>query len=137
VTHADDGTEDVLVVELRTPIYNDATSKLTYGVTVLFDCTGEGVAHVAMAQKDLELPASFGRTSLFIDSCQDNTINCYDNTGQNLVGSVGTVSMCRDFGDWCCHPCTGTEDGWIDTCNAVFEEQCNNSCMAELSGGCW
>jgi hypothetical protein len=69
VTETDSGEEDIIVLELTSPTYDDASSTLTYGATILDVYQGDGLTHLAQQQVDDQLPESFGRTSLFIDDC--------------------------------------------------------------------
>ncbi len=47
ITNDADGNEDILVVELVEPAYDAATCTVTYGVNILSDYEGSGLAHVA------------------------------------------------------------------------------------------
>lgn len=135
VTHGDDGTEDVLVVELLNPAYDEAAGSLTYGVTVLSDYSGEGLAYVAAQQQDSQLAATFGRTSLFIDDCSNaNPLDCYNGCYTKAVGNLGERGMCWSWSDLGCKPCSGGWSGTADECNSQFSA-CNGKCFTE-GGNC-
>jgi hypothetical protein len=131
VTQAGDGTEDVLVLELLAPVYDEASGTLTYGATILDEYQGDGLTHVAVQQQDNSLPETFGRASLFIDDCAPAT----DCNVQYLVGMLpqwqsvgplptGPVHKCWHWGDFVCHPCT--EQG--DVNEFITNEYLNNLC---------
>jgi hypothetical protein len=63
VTQTEDGTEDVAVLELLTPTYDEAAGTLTYGARILSEYEGDGLDHVAAQQQDDALPATFGRST--------------------------------------------------------------------------
>jgi hypothetical protein len=135
VTYTEDGTQEVVVVELMEPSYDEASGTLTYGVIVLEEYQGEGLQHVAAQQQDAELPGSFGHVSLFIDDCPDYVFRCW--LGCYQVGHLGAhtnVGTCWSWSDFECQPCGGGWDSinWddiIDHCNFTFEEECRGECL--------
>jgi hypothetical protein len=68
------GEEDVLVMELMTPVYDAEATALTYEAKVLRDYGGRGLADLAQQQTDYELAASFNEGSLFIDDCPNSLL---------------------------------------------------------------
>lgn len=60
-------TEDILIVTLSNPYYNNVTNELAYTVTVIADYQGTGLKELA-AKSDPTLPQELGRVVLFIDS---------------------------------------------------------------------
>jgi hypothetical protein len=68
VTRTGDGEEIVVVIELLDPTYDAATATVTYKVTELADYSLVSDDFAARAQSIAALPATFGPTSLFIDS---------------------------------------------------------------------
>jgi hypothetical protein len=62
--------EDVLIVELRQPVYDAAAGTLRYTVTVLGESGAEGLAAWS-DRADASLPESFGHVALFIDGMAD------------------------------------------------------------------
>jgi hypothetical protein len=139
VTQTEDGTEDVAVLELLTPTYDEAAGTLTYGARILSEYEGDGLDHVAAQQQDDALPATFGRSSLFIDSCADVT-ECLAYGGHTVneqpvavnVGGFpgGYRTMCWHLGDFVCHPCNKQYT------NADFDAMCN-SAYPQCNGACW
>ena len=74
--------EDILIVELSNPRYDQAAGTLAYDVRVLAGYTGTGLADLAVRQADDEFASSFTTPHLFIDGCGSG--QCWD----------GPVSMC-------------------------------------------
>lgn len=120
VTKDERGDEDILVVELVDPGYDAGSGTITYGVNVLSEYEGEGLAHVAARQQDAALPERFGEASLFIDECP--TIeSCYhggDNVGPVPGGPIGT---CWSWSDVSCQPCDGNStDYYGHLCDQTY-----------------
>ena len=142
VTRAEDGTEDVVVLELLNPAYDEAAGTLTYGATILAEYQGDGLAHAAAQQQDDALPATFGQSSLFIDACTPRT-ECGGSVfaGRTFhwktVGPlpVGPITTCWHLGDFVCHPCNeqGDFNPFLD--NDFFDRICNNT-YPECNGNC-
>ena len=138
-----DAGDDVVVVELFAPTYDEGTGRVTYGVNILSDYAVEGLAHAAAQDTIAELPADFVRASLFIDDCTSpKQVYCYSapsglDSG-SLVGNLGSYPFCWHFGDLCCWPCeSDSEDYWNTQCNQMFSAQaCDGECHAH-SDGCW
>ncbi len=65
VTNDADGNEDTLVVELIEPVYDAGAATVTYGVNILSDYEGSGLAHATGQQADEDLAPTFGNASLF------------------------------------------------------------------------
>ncbi len=129
VTRTDAGTEDVVVLELQNPIYDEATATVTYGATILDDYTGKGLAHVAARQQDATLPETFGRSSLFIDDCGPLPVmvDCTGGADCLVVGSLGEMTLCWTANDGC-QPCIGVEAA-ANECNTRYAA-CNGACVA-------
>ena len=71
VTEADaDAEDEVIILELITPTYDEAAGTLTYGATVLGAYAGEPLTQIAADQDAGLVPETFGRASLFIDDLQ-------------------------------------------------------------------
>ncbi|MGC4190278.1 MAG: hypothetical protein QM589_03475 [Thermomicrobiales bacterium] len=92
VTRSASGDEDVAVMELFAPHYDDKNGALTYGASILSGYQGGGLDFATARQKDDVLPAEFASASLFIDDCSDQTWGCYPRTGDNPNGAVGYVT---------------------------------------------
>jgi len=92
VTRSASGEEDVAVMELFAPHYDDSNGTLSYGASILAGYQGDGLTFAADRQQDDALPAEFASASLFIDDCTDQTWGCYPRTGDNPNGAVGYVT---------------------------------------------
>ena len=130
VTNDADGNEDILVVELVTPSYDADAGSVTYGVNILSDYEGSGLAHVAGRQQDEDLAPTFGEASLFIDDCP--TIeNCYD-IQLKRVGPVpgGPIGLCWVWSEVSCQPCDGQSIKSLnDLCTQTYPADCVNGCI--------
>lgn len=145
VTQTEDGTEEVVVLELLAPTYDESAGTLTYGATILAEYEGEGLTHVAAQQQDDALPETFGRSSLFIDDCApatDCNVLVYGSRLSSHYESVGPIPggpyrKCWHFGDFVCHPCTEqgnvnefiSNEGLSNLCNSTYAE-CEGLCEA-------
>lgn len=130
VTRAADGAEDVLVVELLSPTYDEAAGTLSYDVRVLENYQAEGLRYLADQQGDSTVPEQFGQASLFIDDCPDGDIPCFDSGCANY-GSLGTHTMCGN--GLCCGPCQNQDvNYWIGQCNEAFTN-CGGDCHPEIA----
>jgi hypothetical protein len=142
VAVGDGGVEDVAVVELLNPTYDQAASTLTYDAKLLADYGGDGLRHAAQVQVDFAFSEQFAEGSLFIDDCPDNRMSCY--ASGSYVGWVN-VGTCWDWGapyPACknCHDPAGY-------CASAFPHECSgraqvdqnvyitfNTCEARLDG---
>src|SRR5262249_33852244 len=78
------GDEDVAVLELYKPHYDEDTKTATYGVTLLKDWERTLAMGFSEAPTDLaKLAPSFGAAHLFIDGCSWGTVRCSDPSGSN------------------------------------------------------
>jgi len=142
VTQTEDGTEEVVVLELLAPTYDEATATLTYGATILAEYEGDGLTHVAAQQQGGEVPETFGRASLFIDDCAPAT-DCNVLVWGGMAShyeSVGPIPgapyhKCWHFGDFVCHPCTEQGDVNEFISNAYLSDLCNST-YAACEGMC-
>lgn len=79
-TRTEDGTEIVLVVELLEPTFDADSRTVTYQVIELAEYSSIGAEFADRVQPLGAMPASFGLTSLFIDSggdgCRENLTVC-------------------------------------------------------------
>ncbi len=128
VAHTADGAQDILVIELLTPVYDGDAGTLTYDARVLADYGERGLAHLAQQQTDFEYPETFGEGSLFIDDCPDSIDRCwYDSdTGRSYVGDI-TSGNCWDV--WICEPC----GSYSYQCNATFPDTCQGACYDDIA----
>jgi hypothetical protein len=118
--------EDILVVELMNPRYDEAAQSLAYDVRVLADYAGRGLADLAERQGDDQFSPAFMTAHLFIDGCGKG--QCWD----------GTVSMCvsckcfKGKVQGC--PCVS---GTRNACPAGMDCQINPGDPPGSTGSCW
>jgi hypothetical protein len=124
VVETESGQKDVLILELFNPVYDEATSTLTYDVRLLSDYQGEGLAYAALQQIDFDLDSTFGKGGLFVDGCADGRIYCHQRNADGSMGPfVGTspfTPFCFDLSTSRCLPCSGANA----ICAAAFPAQC-------------
>lgn len=124
VVTTEDGTEDVLIIELFDPVWDEGNGTLTYTIQVLSDYSEPGLAFAALRQTDFDLPETFGQGGLFVDGCSDGRIYCHQ---RNLDGSMGAlvgpspmIAFCFDYSTSKCLPCSGPSA----ICATAYPEQC-------------
>ena len=138
VTSDANGNEDILVLELLDPAYDEAAGTVTYGVNILSDYEG-GLGFVANRQGDEDLAPAFGAASLFIDDCSDVS-GCVDyppNAHEPIYVAplpAGTPSgQCWSWSSFSCNPCSGwSQQDYDNVCNNAYPDQCNGLCFVEL-----
>ncbi len=74
VVTTENGEEDVLILELLEPVWDEASGTLTYTVQLLSDYAEPGLAFAALQQTDFDLPENFGLGGLFIDGCSTDRV---------------------------------------------------------------
>lgn len=140
VAETGDGMQDLLVVELSSPVYDEASKQLTYDVAILDD----------IERVDMQLPSEvspgptaaveYDSTHLFIDDCSDGWIRCFNDMFQSKTLGDIAVHRCWVWKELCCFPCsTGDNfDAMEAICAAAFPGQCdpNTGCTAGNLGGC-
>jgi hypothetical protein len=124
--------EDVLVVELFNPVYEEAPGEasgatLTYDARVLADYAAAGLASLVARQDDATLPDRFGPASLFIDDCASKAFFCLDPHGQ-FIGDIGKHPMCWHASSFDCRTCD--VEGVNAICNQTYPAQCQGACTA-------
>ncbi len=135
VVSTPDGADDILVLTLFNPIYDNDANLLIYEANILGEYAGENLAPVADRQQDDELPSEFAHASLFIDDCPD-LIYCCFLPGQFPdgcpIGSGVHVGTCWNSNTWTCDVCDPNRD-YGALCNQTFAS-CNNECEAHYAG---
>lgn len=84
-------------MELFAPSYDTVADTVTYGVNILSDYEGTGLAHVAGRQRDEDLAPTFGEASLFIDDCDDVDLVCQVKSTCDIVAAWG-IAGCAGSG---------------------------------------
>ena len=140
VANTESGEEqEVLVIELLNPVYDEATGTLTYDAKILADYTGEGLAHAARQQSDFTLPESFTQGGLFIDGwgSRDGCGTCYKivNGDYVLIGDVQAVPRCG-------FPCTACDKDYKSRtygkiCAEAFPDKCHYGPTPDHMGVSW
>jgi hypothetical protein len=142
VVEAAPGNEDIAVLELLNPRYDEATRTATYDAKVLEDWERSLAMGFAEAPTDLaQLAPSFGAAHLFIDDCLDWN-SCYKSsmigTPLQYVGAIpgGPIGACWSWSNWQCLPdnpnCIGGKtDYYNDLCTNTYAQSCPYD-----SGGC-
>jgi hypothetical protein len=119
--------EDILVVMLSNPRYDQAAGALAYDVQLLAHYTGAGLADLAARQDDDQFAPSFLSPHLFIDGCGRG--QCWDGNVQMCVScSCFTLGVQGS-------PClTGTQNPCYD---ASMQCEANPGSPPGAVGACW
>lgn len=115
--------EQVVVLELINPTYDQDTQALTYGAEILAEYEVEGLAPVAK-QVSGELPPEFGHASLFIDDCPDATFPCCIDAELGRCEGNLTSGMCWSWERFSCNPCRNPDE----ECNNTYPA-CGGNCV--------
>jgi hypothetical protein len=130
-----DGEDDILVLELLDPTYDETAGLLIYEANILGEYAGENLAPVADRQQDDQLASEFDHASLFIDDCPDLIYCCY-HPGQwpngCPIGSGIHVGTCWNTSTWFCDVCDPNRD-YGALCDQTYPE-CNGQCEAHYAG---
>lgn len=129
------GQTEVAIVELFSPVYDEATHTATYEVAVLGEWERAGDMTFVESDANLaEVLPEFGAAHLFIDDCPDAEIWC-SRDGVN-VGSFGVRGHCYSAWEIACLPCDPwweyVRDAmwyWPQYCNNAFPRECNGNCV--------
>jgi hypothetical protein len=119
--------EDILVVELMNPRFDEAAGTLAYDVRLLADYAGTGLADLAARQDDDQFASSFTTAHLFIDGCGGG--QCWD-------GSVSMCVSCQCFqlGVQGCPCVSGTQNPCYDP---SMQCEINPGSPPGSTGSCW
>jgi hypothetical protein len=136
VVTTDTGEEDVLIIELLDPVWDEGSAMLRYTIQVLADYQESGLAFAAKQQMDYEVSEAFGPGGLFIDSCADGRVYCHLRNPDGSMGSpVGPSPMtpfCFEYSTSRCLPCSGASV----ICAAAYPSQCIDRSSAEPRSRC-
>jgi hypothetical protein len=119
--------EDILVVELMNPRFDEAAGTLAYHVRLLADSGGVGLADLAARQDDDQFASSFTMAHLFIDGCGGG--QCWD-------GAVSMCVSCQCFqlGVQGCPCVSGTQSPCYDP---SMQCESNPGDPPGSTGACW
>jgi hypothetical protein len=110
-----DKGEDVVIVELRDPVYDPESATLRYSAHIVPD-----VNHTIASfntRRDAAIPETFGAVALFIDGCPMDTFDCGDKEG-HIAGSVT-----------CCTCWNWSESGCTFKSDCCSFERCQRHCI--------
>jgi hypothetical protein len=140
VVEASPGDEDIAVLELYNPAYDEASHTATYDVKVLEEWQRTLSLGFAEAPTDLaQLAPAFGAAHLFIDDCPNDIIRCtrLDNLTTPVV--FDNQPFCWNYS--VCMPCEpgGNVKGdrcqtyqyWNQQCNA--KRTCGGDCRSNVT----
>ena len=114
-----DEKEDLAVVELFNPVYDNATQTLQYNVSIL-ELPDLSYA-VFNERADQALPETFGPASLFIDGCPRGTLKCC-RIGGEVCGEI-LIDCCWKWNDFSCQPCE-SESYYFSRCRDEYGQSC-------------
>jgi hypothetical protein len=119
--------EDILVVELMNPRFDEAAETLAYDVRLLADYAGDGLADLVARQADDQFASSFTTAHLFIDGCGKG--QCWD-------GAVSMCVSCKCFklGVQGCPCVSGTRNPCYDP---AMNCEINPGSPPGSTGACW
>jgi hypothetical protein len=120
------GDEEILVVELSAPTYDEVTKTATYEVRILDDTDRVDMAFNEDPQTGPHAAADYGASHLFVDDCPDTTYCCLDANGGN-AGYI-TVGTCWSWKKLDCLVCRDNSD----VCNARYPDQCQGNCHSAV-----
>lgn len=128
-------TEDVAIVELFDPAYDEGTGRLTYKVKILAAYDENGLDHVANQITDAELPTAFDQATLFIDDCSDLSECCKEQLGGAWFPSCEALpdgyamarGKCFNWSHMRCEMCDGdgAQNRWIYACQDRYGQEYN------------
>jgi hypothetical protein len=109
--------QEVLLIELLAPQYDEAAATMTYEARVLAGYSGTGLAHVADQHSDT-IHSDFAHGSLFIDDCGDTTLDC-PNSKQGGYCGVAQAPACWNPSLGACTICL-TYEQMLGVCRQSF-----------------
>jgi len=129
-----DGADDVLVVQLFNPIYDETAGLLIYEATILGEYAGENLAPVADRQQDDTLDTEFSHVSLFIDDCAGAAFGycAYQEDGRGYsAGPIpgGPYELYWDSATRSCVLAEGLSVAeLVESCNIAYPDPCAGQC---------
>lgn len=120
--------EEVVVVELTNPTYDETSRTATYDATVLPDDQHLGMTFAESPGTADTVPHQFDAASLFIDDCPNTGLYCTtpDDWIACLTLGVIEVGTCWEWACLCCVPCRD----YSSECDAQLPD-CNNGCITK------
>lgn len=104
--------QEVLLIQLLAPVYDENTATMTYEAKVLADYSGAGLAHLADQHSDT-IHSDFAHGSLFIDDCGTTVLDC------GTCGPVVTPS-CWNPSYGMCSICLSTSKEMYAACESAY-----------------
>lgn len=135
-TETADGPDDVLVVELVSPEYDQTSGTLTYGVNIQSAYAGEGLAHLTRQRMNDQLAETLGRTSLFIDDCPDTLVYCATPAQVLTCGAGGVVQNVGACWEWASLSCVMCQPDY-PYCADNYPSWCSDNGCIQLSVSDW
>ena len=114
--------EDVAIVELFDPVFDEELGRLTYRVKLLDAYDETGLDHVADQITASDLPAEFDKATLFIDDCSDLSECCKDTwwggtSCEPLPSLSAPRAKCWSWENLRCELCfPDASRGYVDAC---------------------
>jgi hypothetical protein len=135
VVEAGPGNEDIAVLELLNPRYDEATKGATYDAKVLEEWERSLEMGFSEAPTDpAALAPSFGAAHLFIDDCPDLT-TCVNDNG-DAVGPIpgGPYGQCFNWQSFCQPDNPNCNGPTVNQLNGLCDETydaCDGACLAQ------
>ena len=120
-----DGEEenDMIVVELTRPQYDETNSTLTYTAKLLDDYAfkSEWIKDL-LSKADKAIPETFGQVAIVIDDCSNSEVQCSKVNSPDICGYINT-GCCWRWKDIGCEPCHSA-DTYNTECKQKFGSTC-------------
>lgn len=139
----DSDKENILVVELTNPQYDQDLKTLSYTARVLSASNNKNLKHWTSRMQSTVPQGAFSDISLFIDDCPDGPIHCYgtyqcSGGGEDEqccrveCGTIGhNVGYCWNWLSLSCQPCQSYSG---DLCNGTACGTGNPFCLKDQCG---
>jgi hypothetical protein len=125
-------SEDVVIVQLTDPHYDEDNATLAYTATILENYTGDGLAYYT-PKGDEAIPEAFSAVAVFIDGCPDVTINCGStSTGNSILCKICGTARVGQWWDWLTGKCYTLCDNNSLVCNKQFPDCCGGQCCEDI-----
>ncbi len=126
VADREDGDQDVVVLELMNPRYDESSLTATYDVNILQDDKRVDMRFVQESLDEVPTTSAYGASHLFIDDCPDTVYCCKTNDGTR-AGYL-TVGTCWSWSKIDCLLCRN----YAGDCDDAFPDQCQGDCHLDM-----